>query len=172
MFGTGTSMATPHIAGAMALLWSAIPSLQNQIDPSRAALNNAAVHIASTQCGSAGSPNNIFGWGRVDILAAVTNGAPTPTATPTSTPTPTPGPVTLSARGKKVGEINTSRLTWSGAVSNNVDVNRDGVVIATTPNDGLYDDSTDTNGQATFTYKVCEAGTQTCSNEVTVRFRP
>jgi serine protease AprX len=172
MFGTGTSMATPHIAGAMALLWSAIPSLQNQIDPSRAALNNAAVHIASTQCGSAGSPNNIFGWGRVDILAAVTNGAPTPTATPTSTPTPTPGPVTLSARGKKVGEINTSRLTWSGAVSNNVDVNRDGVVIATTPNDGQYDDSTGTTGQATFTYKVCEAGTQTCSNEVTVRFRP
>src|SRR5882724_11734453 len=40
-FASGPSMATPHIAGAMALLWSAIPSLQNQIDPSRAALNNA-----------------------------------------------------------------------------------------------------------------------------------
>src|SRR5207237_858322 len=55
---SGTSMATPHIAGAMALLWSAIPSLQNQIDASRAALNDAAVNIASTQCGSAGPPNN------------------------------------------------------------------------------------------------------------------
>ena len=32
---SGTSMASPHIAGAMALLWSAIPSLQNQIDASR-----------------------------------------------------------------------------------------------------------------------------------------
>jgi outer membrane protein assembly factor BamB len=91
--------------------------------------------------------------------------------TPTPTPTPTPGPITLSARGKKVGGINTARLTWSRATSNNVDVNRDGVVIATTPNDGLYDDSTGTTGQARFTYKVCEAGTQTCSNEVTVRFR-
>ena len=171
-FGLGTSMAAPHIAGAMALLWSAIPGLQNQIDPSRAALNNAAVHIASTQCGGAGSPNNVSGWGRVDILAAVTSGTPTPTATPTATPTPTPEPITLSARGKKVGGINTSRLTWSGAISNNVDVNRNGVVIATVPNTGTYTDSIGTTGQASLVYKVCEAGTQTCSNEVTVRFRP
>ncbi len=82
-FASGTSMATPHIAGAMALLWSAVPSLQNQIDASRAALNNAAVHISSTQCGAAGPPNNVFGWGRVDIFAAVTSATPTPTPTAT-----------------------------------------------------------------------------------------
>ena len=79
-------MATPHIAGAMALLWSAIPSLQNQIDASRAVLNNAAVHIASTQCGDAGPPNNVYGWGRVDIFAAVTGTTPTPTPTPCGRP--------------------------------------------------------------------------------------
>src|SRR5262249_30566602 len=89
--------------------------------------------------------------------------ATVPGPTPTPTPTATPGPIQLRGQGKKVGGINTSRLKWRGATSPNVDINRDGVVIATTPNDGLYDDSTGTSGQASFTYKVCEAGTQTCS---------
>jgi subtilisin family serine protease len=161
---SGTSMATPHIAGAMALLWSAIPSLQHQLTPSRDALNNAAVHIGSTQCGSAGPPNNVYGWGRVNVLTAVTSGTPTPT------PTATPGPIQLRAQGKKVRGINTSRLKWRGATSANIDVYRDGVVIVTTPNNGLYDDSTGTTGQASFMYKVCEAATQNCSNTVTVNF--
>jgi serine protease len=38
------------------------------------------------------------------------------------------------------------------------------------PNSGFYTDNTGSKGRATYTYKVCEAGTQTCSNEVTVRF--
>jgi hypothetical protein len=83
---SGTSMATPHTAGAMALLWSAIPSLQNQVDASRAVLNNAAVHIDSTQCGDPGPPNNVYGWGRVDIFAAVTGTTPTPTPSPCGRP--------------------------------------------------------------------------------------
>jgi hypothetical protein len=94
------------------------------------------------------------------------------TSTPSPTPTPTPGPIQLQGKGKRVAGINTSRLKWRGATSANIDIYRDGVVIATTPNDGLYDDSTGTTGQASFTYKVCEAGTQTCSNSVTVNFPP
>ena len=153
-FASGTSMATPHIAGAMALLWSAIPSLQNQIDASRAALNNGAVNIASTLCGTAGPPNNVYGWGRVDILAAVTNGY-----------------ITLSASGRKVGGVNTVRLRWSGATSTNIDVYRNGAVVATVPNTGTYTDSTGDTGRARYTYKVCAAGTSTCSNDVIVTFR-
>src|SRR5436189_1502102 len=95
-----------------------------------------------------------------------------PGGTPTPTPTATPGPIQLRGQGKKVGGINTSRLKWRGATSPSVDVYRDGNVIATTPNDGLYDDSTGTTGQASFMYTVCEAGTQTCSNTVTVNFGP
>ena len=91
---SGTSMATPHIAGAIALLWNAIPSLRHQLSDSRDALNNSAVHISSTLCGDAGPPNNVYGWGRVDILAAVGGGSPTPTPTATATPTPTATPST------------------------------------------------------------------------------
>jgi serine protease AprX len=91
---SGTSMATPHISGAMGLLWSAVPSLRHQIQASRDTLNNSAHFISSTQCGAAGPPNNVFGWGRIDILAAVQGGgtptpSPTPTATATATATPT-----------------------------------------------------------------------------------
>src|SRR5206468_13003923 len=83
---SGTSMATPHIAGSVALLWSARPELRPDLDTTEAMLNGAAVHINSSECGS-GSPNNVYGWGRVDVFAAVTT-----SGTPTPTPTPTPPP--------------------------------------------------------------------------------
>ena len=79
---SGTSMATPHIAGAMALLWCGRPELRHNVSGSRGTLNNAAHFISSTQCGTAGPPNNVYGWGRVDILAAV---APTPLQCPPCT---------------------------------------------------------------------------------------
>jgi len=94
-----------------------------------------------------------------------------PTANATPTPTPTAGPITLSARKKKINGINSARLTWSGATSANIDVYRNDVLIATTPNDGQYSDSTGDTGQAQYVYRVCEAGTGTCSNDVTVTFR-
>jgi outer membrane protein assembly factor BamB len=96
---------------------------------------------------------------------------PTATATPTSTPTATPEPITLRAKKKRIQGINTVRLQWRGATSADIDVYRNNVLIVTTPNDGQYDDSTGDTGRAQYMYRVCEAGTQICSNEVTVRFQ-
>src|SRR6266511_3017401 len=75
---SGTSMATPHIAGAMALLWCARPDLLHDIAGSRTVLDSTAHFISSTQCGDPGPPNNVYGWGRVDMSAAVPAPAPSP----------------------------------------------------------------------------------------------
>jgi hypothetical protein len=113
----------------------------------------------------------VWGGNTPDLVYLNTGGRYcVPSGSPTPTPTPTAGPIQLRGQGKKVGGINTSRLKWRGATSANVDVYRDGVVIATTSNDGLYDDSTGTTGQTSFTYQVCEAGPSTCSNNVVVTF--
>jgi hypothetical protein len=76
----------------------------------------------------------------------------------------------LSARGYKVQGRHTVDLTWSGASGSNVDVYRNGVLVTTTANDNFYTDSPGGRGHATYTYRVCNAGTQTCSNNATVTF--
>ncbi len=72
---SGTSMAGPHVVGAVALLISAKPSLAGQVDTIESILEKTAVHITSTQTcnGTAPSvyPNNTVGYGRINILAAV-----------------------------------------------------------------------------------------------------
>jgi plastocyanin len=88
-----------------------------------------------------------------------------------ATPTPTPNGITLSAHGRRVQGRHTVDLSWNGATSANTDIYRDGVVIATVPNNGTYTDSIGVRGgNVRYVYKVCDAGTQNCSNEVTVRF--
>ena len=83
---TGTSMAAPHVAGALALLLSAHPGLS--ASSLAAALTGSAIDR-----GTAG-PDNTYGYGRLDVLAAhnALAGGPTPTPTPTPTPDPTPTP--------------------------------------------------------------------------------
>ena len=78
--------------------------------------------------------------------------------------------ITLSATGRtnRSGK-RFADLVWSGATGANVNVYRNAAVRATTANDGAY---TDNLGRAsgTFTYKVCNVGTTTCSNEASVSF--
>ena len=68
---SGTSMAGPHVAGLVALLISAHPELDGQVDQIETTIEQSALHISWTGCSSSGVPNNSYGWGRIDALAAV-----------------------------------------------------------------------------------------------------
>ncbi|MCB0063243.1 MAG: S8 family serine peptidase, partial [Caldilineaceae bacterium] len=70
----GTSMASPHVSGAVALLWSAVPELIGNIDLTEQILIKSATPVPANNCGEGNIevvPNNTYGYGRLDILAAV-----------------------------------------------------------------------------------------------------
>lgn len=71
----GTSMAGPHVAGVVALMISANPDLAGQVEKIEDIIEQTAKPMLSSQsCGGrSGSevPNNTYGYGRIDALAAV-----------------------------------------------------------------------------------------------------
>jgi subtilisin family serine protease len=84
--GAGTSIAAPHVTGAVALLWSAFPELIGDIARTEEILRNSAdpVTVGSVcpamqnqgipcLCGSdspTAIPNNSFGYGILNVYAA------------------------------------------------------------------------------------------------------
>ncbi len=99
---TGTSLAAPHVSGALALLLSASPELT--VAQQRDALSSTAVDLGAI------GPDDTYGTGRIDVLAAfdaIGGGTlPTPTPVPaTFTPTPVPPTATPTATSVPVDNL-------------------------------------------------------------------
>lgn len=72
---SGTSMAGPHVAGAVALIISARPELAGQVALIEGILEETAIAKTTEEnCGGVSGmtiPNNTYGFGRIDVLSAV-----------------------------------------------------------------------------------------------------
>ncbi len=73
---SGTSMAGPHVAGAAALIMDARPDLKGNVATLENLLKSTAVPRFATApfCGGdigTTLPNNVYGWGRINVQAAV-----------------------------------------------------------------------------------------------------
>ncbi|MBB5347290.1 S8 family serine peptidase [Desulfoprunum benzoelyticum] len=155
-YGTisGTSMASPHAAGALALLASA----DNPEDADDVYNLYRAVIIAGNYEWTDdaelvdGIKEPLLDVSNTNIFAPVFIGD-----------SETNIALTVTTRIKAVNKY--ADLKWSGADSVNVDIYRDGKIIVTTLNDEAYTDKVSKTTTSAI-YQVCEEKTKTCSNVV------
>lgn len=81
---------------------------------------------------------------------------------------PPPVVITLTATGSKVRGRHVVDLSWTGTATV-AEVHRDASLVATVAGSS-YQDQPGGRGQASYAYRVCEAGTSVCSNQVVVVF--
>ncbi|USE70219.1 alkaline serine protease [Pseudoalteromonas maricaloris] len=162
---SGTSMATPAVAGLAALVWSNHPECTGEEIRS-------ALKATAADAGAAGK-DVYFGYGIVkaaDASAYLTANGCAGGGTGSGDGDNTTS-VELSASGYKQKGNSYVDLSWSGASTSQVDIYRNGSKIVTTSNDNSHTDSISVKGGGTYGYQVCEQGsTAACSATQTVVF--
>jgi subtilisin family serine protease len=114
---SGTSMASPHTAGAVALMWSAAPSLVGDLAQTSTLLNQTATDTSDLTCGGTAANNNVWGEGKLDALTAVTQSPRGPTGTLAGRVTnATTGAAVVGATVTVTGPVN--RTTTTNATGN------------------------------------------------------
>jgi len=158
---SGTSMATPHVTGAAAILLEANPGMSP-----KDVWN--ALYSASTKGAISGVPSNT-----PNALLYVTpgsgggGGGGGPTEPPPSADAPTGLAVTYVTKGPNYRAL----LSWSGGASS-VDILRDGSTVASgLSNSGSWQDNLGKTPAPPYVYQVCNAGSTTeCTLEGTLTF--
>jgi subtilisin family serine protease len=167
---SGTSMAGPHVAGLVALIISAKPSLAGNVDRIEDIIEQTAVPRSAGGCpvgAPATVPNNIYGWGRINALAAVqeaTRNSPPLAVDDAATvliDTPTRIDVVANDSDPDGDPLTVTEVSQgaNGSVTNNGDG-----TVTYTPNLGFL-------GSDSFTYTIAddEGETDTATVSVTVR---
>ena len=161
---SGTSMATPAVAGVAALVWSNHPSCTGT------EIREALKATAEDQ-GAAGR-DDYFGYGIVKAKAAhdylVANGCSggDTGGGDDEEPTDPPPAGDLEASGSRSKGGGQLDLVWSGFTSSNVDITLTAggttVLQDTQVNDGAVSYS-GADKRTTYTVTICESGTSTCA---------
>ena len=156
-YASGTSMAAPHVAGAVALLWSAAPGLVGDVDATRNLLDGSAIDAPDDSCGGTGDDNNVYGEGRLDALSLID-----------AAPVQDTGTLTLHAVDSRTHEpIGGARITLSGPVSRERVTGANGTFSVAVPA-GTYDITASAFGYADLTSTATVVGDQVTTADLSL----